>query len=304
MTLYQCVPNFSEGRRLDVVGEIAAAIRSVPTARLIDYSADVDHNRSVMTILGPGESVAEALLAAARVAVTRIDLRSHTGVHPRIGALDVAPFVPLKVVRGNLVAAEEQRAEAVALSRAFAHRLAEELRLPVYLYEWSAHSDRPSALPELRHGGFEGLHGKHLVPDYGPPEAHPTAGIAIVGARGPLVAYNIDLDTDDITVARRIARRIREERDHLPCLTGVRALGLYLPSRNVAQVSMNLTRPTRTSLPAVFNFVLEEAHKLGEGLRYSEIIGAIPRASLGGEPPVAIAWDGYKPEQILENSLS
>lgn len=305
MTLYQCVPNFSEGRRLDVVEEIADAIRAVPEARLIDYSADPDHNRCVMTLLGPGDSVVAALLAAARVAVARIDLRTHTGVHPRAGALDVAPLVPLKRVRNHLVVAEESKEEAIALSERAGRRLAEELSLPVYLYEWSAQAGRTSALPELRRGGFEGLLGKTLTgeraPDFGPTVAHPSAGIAVVGARGPLVAYNIDLDTEDVTVACRIARRIREERDRLPQLTGVRALGLSLASRRVAQVSMNLTAPHKTPLPAVFDFVLAEVHRLGEGLRNSEIIGAIPVASLGRMPPEAISWHDYKPTQILEN---
>jgi glutamate formiminotransferase len=308
MTLYQCVPNFSEGRRLDVVEEIAAAIRAVPEMRLIDYSADPDHNRCVMTLLGPGERAAEALFAAAHVAVARIDLRAHTGVHPRAGALDVAPFVPLKSVRGNLVVAEESREEAIALSERVGRSLAEELSLPVYLYEWSAQAGRSSALPELRRGGFEGLAGQTLTgdraPDFGPDHAHPSAGIAVVGARGPLVAYNIDLDTEDRKVARRIARRIREERDRLPQLEGVRALGLFLPTRGTAQVSMNLTLPHKSFLPAVFDFVLAEAHKLGEGVRASEIIGAIPRASLGGLPPEAISWDDYKPDQILEHWLT
>ncbi len=301
MTLYQCVPNFSEGRRLEIVEAIADAIRSVPEVRLIDYSADPDHNRCVMTILGPGERTVEALLAAAQVAVARIDLRTHTGVHPRAGALDVAPFVPLKEVRGHLVVAADQEAEAIAFSALAGQRLAEELGLPVYLYEWSARAGRLSALPELRRGGFEGLLGKRLTPDFGPDQAHPSAGIAVVGARGPLVAYNIDLDTDDVKVARLIARRIREERDRLPALTGVRALGLFLPLRGVAQVSMNLTTPSKTPLPGVFDFVLAEAHKLGVGLRTSEIIGAIPRASLGRLPPEAISWDDYKVGQVLEH---
>ena len=307
MTLTQCVPNFSEGRRLDVVEEIADAIRAVPKVRLIDYSADPDHNRCVMTMLGPEESAAEALFAAARVAVARIDLRTHTGVHPRVGALDVAPFVPLKDVRGSLVVAEERKAEAIYLSESVGRRLAEELGLPVYLYEWSAHAGRVSALPELRRGGFEGLADTLLTgeraPDFGPDHAHPSAGITVIGARGPLVAYNIDLDTDDVAVARRIARRIRQERDRLPQLIGVRALGLFLSSRSVAQVSMNLPAPHQTPLPAVFDFVLAEAHRLGIGLLHSEIIGAIPRASLGGLPPEAISWDDYKPTQILENWL-
>ncbi len=305
MSLYQCVPNFSEGRRAEVVEEIADAIRAVPEVRLIDYSADPDHNRCVMTILGPGEAVLRAALAAAAVAVARIDLRSHTGVHPRIGALDVLPLVPLHRIRHHYTVATERRDEAVVLSEAVGEELAERLGLPVYLYEWSAREGRESALPELRRGGFEKLADRPLTgsraPAYGPERAHPTAGIAVVGARGPLVAFNINLDTDDAEIARAIARRIREERDRLPELNGVRALGLFLPSRKVAQVSMNLTRPDKTSLPAVHDFVLAEAHRLGAGLRESEVIGAIPARALDSQSPEAISWESYRPGQILEN---
>ncbi|HLK61490.1 MAG TPA: glutamate formimidoyltransferase [Chthonomonadaceae bacterium] len=297
-SVFQCVPNFSEGRRLEVVAEIAAALRSTPEVRLIDHSADGDHNRCVMTLLGDAGPIRQAALAAARVAVARIDLRTHHGVHPRAGAVDVLPVVPIR---------NAGREEAVALAHAIGTDLATELALPIYFYEWAALPGRHEALPKLRGRGFEAFAALPLVgdlaPDLGPDHVHPTAGIVVVGARGPLVAYNIDLDTSDVEVARALARRIRAERDVRRELTGVRALGLYLASRDLAQVSMNLTRPELTPLSKIFDFVRAEAHKMGEGVLESEIIGVIPRAALGMLPPEAIAWNDYKPEQILENWL-
>jgi glutamate formiminotransferase len=280
------------------VTEIAEAIADTPGARLIDHSADPDHNRSVMTFLGTSEVVRAAALAAARVAVARIDMRAHTGVHPRTGAVDVLPVIPLR---------QAGREEAVALAHAIGADLASELALPVYFYEWAARPGHPAALPELRRGGFEAfahlpLTGEH-APDLGPSAAHPTAGIALVGARGPLVAYNILLATPDVEIARAIARRIREERAARPELEGVRALGLFLASRNCAQVSLNLTRPDCSPLPAVFAFVQAEAARLGTVALESEIIGVLPRAALGGQPPAAILWHTYRPTQVLETWL-
>ncbi|HZP81883.1 MAG TPA: glutamate formimidoyltransferase [Chthonomonadaceae bacterium] len=293
--IFQCVPNFSEGRRPEVVQAIADAIAATPGARLIDHSADADHNRCVMTFLGPAEAIRAAALAAARVAVARIDMRIHTGVHPRTGAIDVLPVIPLW---------NATREQAIALAHALGSDLASELALPVYFYEWAAVPGRPAALPDVRRGGLEAFAHLPLIgakaPDLGPAEAHPTAGIVLVGARGPLVAYNVNLDTPDVQIARAIARRIRQERDTLPELAGVRALGLFLASRNCAQVSMNLTRPEQSPLPAVFAFVQAEAARRGVSVRESEIIGAIPEAALGGVPPAAILWKDYKPGQILE----
>lgn len=292
--LFQCVPNFSEGRRPEVVEEIADAIRGSAGVDLIDYSSDRDHNRCVMTYLGDGAGVRAAALAAARVAVARIDLRTHTGIHPRTGALDVLPVVPL---------AGAGRSEAVEIARNVGGDLAEYLELPVFFYEWCASVEHRSSLPNLRRGGFEAIAGTRLTgdytPDLGPHLTHTTAGIAIVGARGPLVAYNINLKTSDVTIAHAIARRIRNERGTRPELTGVRALGLYLESRGCAQVSMNLTQPDLTPLPAVFGFVKEATSKLGVEILESEVIGAIPEASLGGGSPNDILWRDFRPKQVL-----
>ena len=298
MPLFQCVPNFSEGRRPEVVAAIADAIRSIPDARLIDHSADCDHNRCVMTILGGSAAIREAVLAAAQIAVEHIDLRTHSGVHPRIGAIDVVPVVPLR---------EATREQAVDCSREIGAALAETFDLPVYFYEWTARKSQPDALPALRAGGYEAFAGRALTsefaPDVGPNAVHPSAGVAIIGARSPLVAYNINLGTSRLDIAKHIARMVREQRNTLPQLTGVRALGLPLATQNKVQVSMNLTRPELSPLPAVFAFVREAAQEFGITELESEIIGAIPQPSLGGESPEAIRWHTYQPAQILETWL-
>jgi glutamate formiminotransferase len=260
-----------------------------------DWSADVDHNRMVVTLLGPPSAVGEGALAVAREAVRRIDLRGHTGAHPRIGAVDVIPFVPIRAASMD---------ECVSLSRRIGEVLAEELDLPVYLYEASAPRGRRAALPDVRKGGFEGLFTAPLTglrsPDYGPAAPHPTAGAVVIGARGPLVAYNVNLESGDAAIARRIAAAIRADRTANPALTGVRALGLALPSRNQAQVSLNLTRPDLTPLPPVFDFIRAAAAIEEIGVRESEIIGLIPRASLGGESPKRILWRDFRETQILD----
>lgn len=297
--VYQCVPNFSEGRRLEVVAAIAGAIRCVPGANLIDYSADLDHNRCVMTMLGDADAIFDAALAAAKVAIEAIDLRTHTGIHPRVGALDVLPVVSLR---------NAGREEAVELARRIGRELAARFNLPVYFYEWAAEPGRRRALPVLRRGGFEALLNQTLTgefaPNAGPNRTHLTAGVAVVGARGPLVAYNVNFPAPNAEIAQLIARKIRAERDTRPELTCVRALGLFLTAQNQAQVSMNLTRPELTPLPAVYNFIQNEAAKFGIIHLESEIIGAIPLASLSGQPPASIHWNQYRPAQILENSLA
>jgi glutamate formiminotransferase len=296
--LFQCVPNFSEGRSISTVEAIADAIRRTPAATLIDYSSDTDHNRCVMTVLGPGDAICEAVVAAAQVAVERIDLRIHTGVHPRIGAIDVVPVVPLRGVT---------MPDAIEVAERIGSALAGGLHIPVYFYEENARSNRAAALPAIRKGGFEAIRDVHLIgdraPDLGPSRSHPTAGVAVVGARGPLVAYNVNLGTPDVKIAISIARRVRVERERLSELEGVRALGLYLASQGRAQVSLNLTRPDRTPLPAVFRFIAREAVRLGVTDLESEIIGAIPEFALGGATPESIHWNAYKTTQVLDNWL-
>jgi glutamate formiminotransferase len=293
--IYQCIPNFSEGRCLEVVLGIADAINSVAGVRLIDYSADPDHHRCVMTLLGGTEAIYTACLRSARYAIQHIDLRTHTGVHPRIGAIDVLPIVPLK---------ETPKEAAIDLANRIGVALAEELGIPIYFYEWSAQPGRVSALPALRKGGFEALQSLPLIgeraPDRGSSLAHPSAGVTVVGARAPLVAYNVNLYTQDIGVAERIARQIRRERASRPELEGVRALGLPLHSQQKVQVSLNLTLPHKTPLPPLFAYIQELAKWEGVPVAESEIIGAIPLSALGGQPPEAILWRNYRPTQILE----
>jgi glutamate formiminotransferase len=265
--LVQCAANFSEGRSAEILDAIAGAVSSVPGVALVDRSADPDHHRSVFTLLGAPDAVAEAALAAARVAVERIDLTTHAGVHPRMGALDVLPFVPIGATTLQ---------ECVELAHAVGGRIAAELQLPVFYYEAAARRAERQNLALVRGGGFELLQHLPLVaeraPDEGPDRMHPTAGAAAIGARGPLLAYNIDLRTDDLTVAQAVARRVRERSGGL---VGLKALGLKLESQGRVQVSMNVTRPAEVPLYRVFELVRMEAARYGVDIAGSELIGAV-----------------------------
>ena len=302
---FQCVPNFSEGRDLKAIEEIAEAIRSVSGANLVDYSWDWDHHRSVMTILGSAQAIEIAAFEAARKAVSRIDLREHSGVHPRIGAIDVLPIVPLLDTPKEL---------AIMTANRIANRIGHELQLPVYFYEWNAKKGSKRILPELRKGGFEELRKHELTgvrkPDFGPDCAHISAGATVVGARDPLVAYNVNLSPGALgvgedwrrqgeTAAKRIAFQIRQERETNPALSGVRALGLFLESRNCAQVSLNITRPDLVSIPPIFRFIQKAANRMGIHTVASEVIGVIPESALNGETPDDILWKNWKESQIL-----
>ena len=292
----QSAVNFSEGRRPKVIREILLAIASESGAALADWSADFDHNRMVATLLGDTASVSRAILSACEAAIEQIDLREHSGVHPRTGAVDVIPLAPIRGVT------MEQCVEA---SNQLGAEISRRFDIPVYLYERSARPDRRRSLPDIRKGGFEGLSVDPLTaersPDHGPPAPHPTAGVTIVGAREPLIAYNVNLSSDDLAAARGIAARIRRERADNPRLAGVRALGLGLPQRGLVQVSMNLTIPDMTPVPAVFKYVTACASELGIGVLESEVIGLIPRSALAGEKPERILWTDYRRRQILEN---
>jgi len=249
----------------------------------------------VATILGGPSAIAQAVLHAAHIAVEHIDLRRHAGVHPRIGAIDVIPLVPIRNISME---------ECVALSHRIGHNLAEQLGLPVYLYERSALPSRPRALPQIRAGEFEELIKKPLInehaPDFGPPQAHPSAGAVVIGARPPLIAYNVHLATPDPKVAKRIAARIRLQRSSRPDLAGIRALGFPLASRLRTQVSMNLTQPDRTPLPIVFDFVQKEAECHGTKVIESEVIGLIPSRALASKSPEYILWHQFRKTQLLE----
>lgn len=276
--IIQCIPNFSEGRRPDVVRAIVGAISNASGVQVIDYSMDQDHNRSVVTFLGSPGDVRKSAVAGARAAVGLIDLNEHAGEHPRIGAVDVIPVVPIEGVSMD---------EAVALSRQIGADIARQLLVPVYFYEASAGAGRRTNLADIRKGGFEGLKQHPLTgqraPDLGPSAAHSTAGAVAVGARGPLVAFNVNLSTNQIDVARAIAARIRRMRDTGEAFPGVKAIGVYLKSRDLAQVSMNITQPDKVTMHAVFSFIEEQARAAGVEPLESELIGAIRCDSqLGG----------------------
>jgi glutamate formiminotransferase len=265
--LIQCAPNFSEGRDREVVAALADAVRQTPGVVLTDCSSDPDHNRCVLTYLGTEDGVGAASFAAARVAVERIDLTRHTGEHPRMGALDVLPFVPF---------GDTPMETCVRLAREVGGRLAAELSLPVYYYEEAATRPERRNLALVRGGGFDLMKRLALTaerePDAGPDRVHPTAGAVAVGARGPLLAFNVNLRTADLEVARAVARRVRERDGGL---VGVKALGLTLHSRGQVQVSMNVTRPAAVPLYRVYELVRLEAARYGVEISGSEVVGAL-----------------------------
>lgn len=262
--IFQSAPNFSEGRNAETLEALRRAVR-VGGVALADFSADADHNRCVATLLGDAEGLEEAALRMAAVAVERIRLDTHAGQHPRIGALDVLPFIPFR----NATMEDADR-----LAKAVGRRIAEELGVPVYLYAASAADPERAPLPVLRQGGYEGLAEKlRLVPpDFGPPVPHPTAGAAVVGARAPLLAYNVNLLSDDLALARRIAARLRDSAGGLP---GVRALGLRLEHGGCVQVSVNITDVRAATLVSVYRAVEALAREAGVAVRNSELIGGI-----------------------------
>lgn len=268
----ECVPNFSEGRRTDVVDRLVAAVEQTPSAVLLDRTSDRDHNRSVLTFAGPSDAIADAMEAATAVAVASIDLRGHQGQHPRMGAVDVVPFVPLGATTID---------ECVDLARAFGERIARRFDLPVFLYAEAATRADRTVLADIRKPQFEGL--PALIgtaggaPDFGPPRVHPTAGAVAVGARPFLIAYNIDLESDDLGLAKRIARQVRERTGGLP---RVQALGLRMEELGVAQVSMNLLDHTITPMWQVWETVRSLAEAEGVELRDSELIGLAPVGAL------------------------
>jgi len=296
MNVIECVPNVSEGRRLDRVARLAAAIESVAAVKLLDRSSDAAHNRSVFTFAGNRAAIEEASLALVAAAVKEIDLRAHRGVHPRLGAVDVVPFVPL---------AHATMADAVDLARRVAREIAARFALPVFLYGEAATSPARTRLEDIRRGGFEGLSAKMRepawAPDYGPPAPHPTAGATVVGARGILVAFNVNLATDRLSDARAIARKVRESGGGL---RSVKAMGVALEDRGIVQVSMNLTDYKVTSVARAFDAVSTEAGRLGVEVLESEIVGLAPRAALEGRPPAALRLVDFNESRVLEQRLA
>jgi glutamate formiminotransferase len=293
--LVECVPNFSEGRDPAVVEEIVRALRSVPGVRLLDREMDPDHHRSVLTFAAPAEVVAEAAVRAVGRAAELIDLNRHSGQHPRIGAADVVPFVPLEGVTLE---------DCVAIARRAGEEIWRRFQIPVYYYEAAARDPERAALEKIRQGQFEGLreevkHNPARRPDVGGPGLHPSAGAVVVGARKFLIAYNVYLDTPDVEVARRIARRIRTSSGGLPA---VKALGVMAGGR--AQVSMNLTDFEATPVHVAYEAVRQEAARDGVELHRSEIVGLVPRRALEAAAAGLLRIERFHPGMILETRLA
>ena len=289
--LVECVPNVSEGRRRDVVDRLAAAIEAVPGVRLLDRTSDPDHHRSVFTFAGAPDVVAAAALALVRAAYAEIDLRTHTGAHPRIGAVDVIPFVPLAGVTMD---------DCIALAKDVGTRIAAEHDVPVYYYARAASRPERVRLPDVRRPQFEGLGAVITtthVPDAGPGRVHPTAGAVVVGARPPLIAFNIELDTADLTIAKRIAKEIRESSGGLPA---VQALGFALTDPPRAQVSLNLLDHTVTSLARVWEEVESRARAAGVGILRGELIGLLPLDAALAVTASSLRLDGFTRAQVIE----
>jgi len=295
MTVIEAVPNVSEGRRGDVLEALTAAVSQVPDVSLVDLCADPSHNRCVMTILGEADHLLDALLRLYDIAVQTIDLRTHHGVHPRMGAVDVVPFVPVR---------NASMADCVELSRRLGSAVADRFAVPVFLYAEAANRPERRALEAIRCGQFEGLTAKMTAepwqPDFGPTAPHPSAGASAIGARGPLIAFNINLQSADLAAARAIAGTIRERDGGL---AGVKALGLRLEHRGIVQVSVNLTDYTTTSLHQVFVTVEHEATRRGIAVVDSEIVGLVPMAAMMPAAAAALRLGRFSANLVLEARL-
>ncbi|MHB2020705.1 MAG: glutamate formimidoyltransferase [Candidatus Xenobia bacterium] len=291
--LVECIPNFSEGRRPEVVARLVATIEAVPGVRVLDHSLDADHNRSVISLLGPPESVLDAMEAAVAVAVDSIDLSQHLGAHPRIGAVDVIPFVPIAGLTMQ---------DCVELAWRLGERVSSRYGLPVYFYEEAAKRPERRNLADVRRGNFEGLARdiQERLPDMGPPRVHPTAGAVAIGARKPLVAYNVVLGTDRLEVAKAIVKRVRARDGGLGY---VKAMAVTLKERRQVQVSMNLVDFTRNAMYTVFEMVKMEAERWGVPVVGSEIVGLVPMEALAEVARYYLRLEGFKSSQVLESHL-
>lgn len=295
--LIECVPNFSEGRDPAVIEALLAAVTSVPHVWLLHHTADSDHHRSVLTFAGPPDAVAEAALRAVTVATEMIDLRQHEGVHPRIGATDVVPFVPMH---------DDGMADCLRVARWMGQKVGTRLGIPVFLYEDAASHPARRQLESVRLGGLRGLAARidtdpSWLPDFGPPHLHPTAGALVVGVRRPLIAFNVNLKTNDLSIAKTIAKAIRQSNGGLPCL---KAIGVELASRGIVQVAMNLTDYRVTPMSRAFQAVQTEAVKLGIEVAGSELIGLLPQAALNGAAMAALQLERFDPDQVLEMRIA
>jgi glutamate formiminotransferase len=280
---------------MEVVNALVDAVRRTPSVRLLDYSSDIAHNRSVLTMAGDATSLKAAVVALFEAALPRIDLRQHTGEHPRLGAVDVVPFVPIADVTMD---------DCVRLAKETAAEVADRFQVPVYLYEEASGNPTRKNLEDIRRGEFEGLEAKMSAPgwapDFGPAQRHPTAGATVMGARMPLIAYNINLATNRLDVAKKIAAAIRFSSGGFRY---VKAMGIALEDRGIVQVSINLTNYEKTPMFRVFEAVKQEAARYGVTILESEIVGLVPAAALVRTAEHALQLASFTPNQILENKL-
>lgn len=293
--IIECVPNFSEGRDLDKVEKIVQCFRGKQGVKLLDYSSDQDYNRSVVTVVGDPEAVQEALLNSIKKAIELIDMNVQKGQHPRMGAVDVIPFIPVKNIDIK---------ETTQIANGFAKKVAEKFDYPVYLYEKSASATYRSNLSKVRKGEYEGLkekmQDKKWKPDFGGDAPHPTAGAVAIGAREFLIAWNINLDTSRLDIADKIAKKIRN-------LSGgmkfCKAIGIEIKEKNIVQVSINMTNFKKTSLYSVFELVKIEARRYGVNVTGSEVVGMMPLAALVDTAEYYLGLEGFGMEQVLEYKL-
>jgi len=293
--IVECVPNFSEGRDLEKVEKIVQVFRAKENVKLLDYSTDKDHNRCVVTVVGEPEALKEAMIEAIGNAVSLIDMTKHEGQHPRMGAVDVVPFIPIRNVTIE---------EADKLAKEVAKEASEKYGLPFFLYEKSASASHRENLATIRKGQFEGMAEKMTddmwKPDFGPSTIHPTAGVTAIGARMPLVAFNINLGTSDLSVADKIAKQVR----HLGGgFRFVKAMGVELEERKIVQVSMNLTDYTKSAVYRVFETVKMEAQRYGVNVVGSEVIGLVPMQALIDCAEYYLRIENFSMDQVLETRL-
>lgn len=293
--IIECVPNFSEGRDLQKIDQIVAPFRAKEGVKLLDYSNDEDHNRLVVTVVGEPEPLKAAVIEAVGVAVRLINLNKHSGQHPRMGAVDVIPFIPIK---------NATMEECIELSKEVGAAVAEQYALPVFLYEKSASAPHRENLAAIRKGEFEGMaekiHQPEWHPDFGPADRHATAGTVAIGARMPLVAFNINLSTNSMEIATKIAKNIRHINGGLRF---VKAMGVELTERGIVQVSINMTDYTRTALYRAFELVRIEARRYGVSIVGSEIIGLVPMEALIDTASYYLGLENFSMQQVLESRI-
>lgn len=293
--IVQCVPNFSEGKDKAKLEKILDPIRETAGVKLLDYSMDADHNRSVVTFIGEPDAVIEAAFKACKRASEVIDMRTHSGEHPRMGATDVIPLIPIKDVTME---------DCVALSKQLGERIGKEIGVSVYLYEKSASTPARENLADVRKGQYEGMAEKlkmpEWAPDYGPTELNEVAGVTAVGARMPLVAFNVNLATNDVTIAKNIAKCVRAKTGGF---TFCKALGLEIKERNITQVSMNMVDYTKTGLMRTFEAIKREAQRYGVNVIESEVIGLVPMNALIDVAEYYLQIANFDRAQILENRM-